>query len=98
MDVRTNVRISQTIPCLSTILKPAMTLSLTCRGCGTVLSAETEDELVAQGQEHAAEHGHTGPPPREHVLREFAATTLGSGSATKDWWVGCHLGCQNSSS
>jgi hypothetical protein len=57
-----------------------MTLSLTCRGCGTVLGAETEDELVALSQEHAAEHGHTGPPPREHVLREFAATTLGSGS------------------
>jgi hypothetical protein len=31
MDVRTNVRISETIPCLCTILEPAMTLGPTCR-------------------------------------------------------------------
>lgn len=45
-----------------------MTLSLTCHNCGKVLSAKTEDELVALGQEHANEHGHTQPLPREHVL------------------------------
>ena len=45
-----------------------MTLSLTCHGCGKVLAAETEDELVVLGQDHASEHGHHPPPPREHVL------------------------------
>ncbi len=45
-----------------------MTLSLTCRQCGTVLSADTEDELVALGQQRAERHGHTRPLSREHVL------------------------------
>ncbi len=45
-----------------------MTLSLTCRRCGTVLSAESEEELAALGQEHARQHGHTRPMSHEHVL------------------------------
>ena len=45
-----------------------MILSLTCHNCGRVLSAETEDELVDLGLEHANVHGHTEPLPREHVL------------------------------
>ena len=43
-------------------------LTLTCHSCGRVLGAETEDALVELGQAHAVEHGHTPPPPREHVL------------------------------
>ncbi len=45
-----------------------MTLSLTCRRCGTVLNAETEDELAALGQEHGRRHGHTQPMERDRVL------------------------------
>ncbi len=45
-----------------------MSLSLTCRNCGTVLSAETEDELAALGQAHAQEHGHTGQLDRRHII------------------------------
>jgi hypothetical protein len=47
-----------------------MTLSLTChnRDCRKVMTADTEDDLVRLGQEHAQEHGHHEPPPREHVL------------------------------
>lgn len=45
-----------------------MSLTLTCHSCQQVLSADTEDELVTLGQQHAAQHGHTPPQPRDHVL------------------------------
>lgn len=45
-----------------------MSMSLTCHSCDRVLSAETEDDLVRLAQQHAGEHGHHPPPPREHVL------------------------------
>jgi len=45
-----------------------MTLTLVCHSCGKVLSAETEDKLVDLGRAHSVEHGHTPPPPRDHVL------------------------------
>ena len=45
-----------------------MSLTLTCHSCQAVLSADTEDELVVLGQQHAVEHGHTPPPARDHVL------------------------------
>lgn len=45
-----------------------MTLSLTCRRCGTVLNAETEDELAALGQEHGRQHGHPEPMSHDRVL------------------------------
>lgn len=47
-----------------------MSLSLVCRnkGCGQVLTAETEDDLVSLAQQHATAHGHRGPIPREHVV------------------------------
>lgn len=48
-----------------------MSVELTCRSCGAVLTAETEDELVELGQEHAREHGHTKPQDREHVLERI---------------------------
>ena len=43
-------------------------LTLTCHSCGEVLTAEDEDELVTLAQAHAEGHGHSLPPPREHVL------------------------------
>lgn len=45
-----------------------MSLSLTCRNCGTMLTADTEDELAALGQTHAHEHGHTAPMDRKHII------------------------------
>ncbi len=45
-----------------------MSLSLTCRNCGTLLTADTEDELAALGQTHAHEHGHTAPRDRKHII------------------------------
>lgn len=45
-----------------------MSLSLTCRNCGTVLRADTEAELAALGQVHAQEHGHTAPIDRQHII------------------------------
>ena len=41
-------------------------LSLTCHSCDETMEAETEDEMVDLGIQHAQKHGHT--PPREHVL------------------------------
>lgn len=45
-----------------------MSPSLTCKNCGTVLRADTEDELAALGQEHAHQHGHTGPLDRRKIF------------------------------
>lgn len=41
-------------------------LSLTCHSCKETMQAETEDELVDLGIEHARKHGHA--PPLDHVL------------------------------
>ena len=36
-----------------------MAMQVTCPPCGEVISAETDEDLVAKGQEHArVEHGH----------------------------------------
>ena len=35
-----------------------MSLSMTCHGCGAVLTADTEDALAELGREHAVGHGH----------------------------------------
>lgn len=35
-----------------------MSVSITCRACGAVLTAETEDGLAELGAEHGASHGH----------------------------------------
>jgi hypothetical protein len=45
-----------------------MTLTLTCRRCRTVLTADSGDELVALGEDHARQHGHAGPASRDRVL------------------------------
>jgi Protein of unknown function (DUF1059) len=34
-----------------------MTLSMTCKRCRELITAETEDDLVAQVEEHARDHG-----------------------------------------
>lgn len=41
-------------------------LILVCHACDETMTAETEDEMVELGIEHATKHGHT--PPREHVV------------------------------
>ena len=42
-------------------------VELTCHACDVVLQAETEDELVELGIQHALSiHGHE--PSREHVI------------------------------
>ncbi|MGH8997682.1 MAG: DUF1059 domain-containing protein [Acidimicrobiales bacterium] len=47
-----------------------MTESLTCRPCGHVITAETEDQLVTDVIEHArSEHGHE--LARDHILAEL---------------------------
>jgi predicted small metal-binding protein len=43
-----------------------MRLSITCE-CGRVVSAETDDELVAEAQRHASE-AHDMDIPREQIL------------------------------
>lgn len=49
-----------------------MTVSLTCRACGKVLSADDEDALVELGAEHSREHGHCRdrgrPLSRDRIL------------------------------
>lgn len=48
-----------------------MTLSVTCKGCREVITAEDEDGLVAQVEAHARDHGGargTHIPSREHIV------------------------------
>ncbi len=46
-----------------------MSPSLTCRPCGHLITAETEDQLVTDVIDHArAEHGHE--LSRDHILVE----------------------------
>jgi hypothetical protein len=45
---------------------------ITCKACGDVLSAETEDEFVEVGQAHAAKHGHAYELSRQHILGRLA--------------------------
>lgn len=43
-------------------------LTITCHSCDLTMSADDLEDLVVQGQDHALGHGHTSPPPREHVI------------------------------
>lgn len=44
-------------------------VTVTCKGCGVELSAETEEELVSEVQTHIADaHPHGHEPSREQVL------------------------------
>lgn len=45
-----------------------MTLEMTCKRCGTAITAEDEDELVTQVKAHAAGHGRGPALSREHIL------------------------------
>jgi predicted small metal-binding protein len=44
-------------------------ITTTCKGCGTELTAESEEQLVSEVQEHIAEaHASAHSPSREQVL------------------------------
>jgi hypothetical protein len=48
-----------------------MTVSVTCNRCHELITAEDEDELVAQVEVHARDHGGAHGqhvPSREHIL------------------------------
>lgn len=45
-----------------------MSISLTCGPCGTVITAEDEDELVSAVQAHARDHDGSPELSREHIL------------------------------
>jgi Protein of unknown function (DUF1059) len=47
-----------------------MTVSVTCKRCDELITAEDEDELVAQVEAHARDHGAHGAhvPSRERIL------------------------------
>lgn len=46
-----------------------MSISLTCKGCKTVITARDEDELVAALQRHIVDdHNSSHSPTREQIL------------------------------
>ena len=46
-----------------------MSISLTCKGCKTVITGRDEDELVAQLQHHIIDdHNSSHSPTREQIL------------------------------
>ncbi|HVV30458.1 MAG TPA: DUF1059 domain-containing protein [Mycobacteriales bacterium] len=45
-----------------------MSISMTCGPCGSVITAEDEDQLVARVQAHAREHDGAPDLSREHIL------------------------------
>lgn len=50
-----------------------MTISMTCKHCGEVVTAQDEDSLVDRVQAHALthDHGHGPTLSREHILSRF---------------------------
>lgn len=61
-----------------------MMLSTVCKRCKQPITADTEDDLVAQVQAHARDHGGahgTHIPAREHILAHLHNDT---GSQTSD--------------
>jgi len=49
-----------------------MSLTMTCRHCGTEVAADDEDTLVERVQAHASEHEGGGPTlSRDHILSRF---------------------------
>jgi hypothetical protein len=49
-----------------------MSISITCKGCGKVLTAQTEEELAELGMAHGAEHGHAaGKLNHESVMKRL---------------------------
>ncbi len=53
-----------------------MTVSLTCRPCGTLITAESTDELVIQVQTHARDHDGAPELSREHILAHLHGEDL----------------------
>jgi Protein of unknown function (DUF1059) len=54
-----------------------MALSITCKRCRELITAETEDDLMAQVQEHARDHGGAHGrhvPPRARILAHLRRT------------------------
>jgi hypothetical protein len=48
-----------------------MTLTMTCKHCDEMLTAEDEDGLVELVQTHARAHGDKPPLSRDHILARF---------------------------
>jgi predicted small metal-binding protein len=57
-----------------------MTKQRVCPPCGSVLTAETDDELVAAVQEHARTR-HGADVERQHILDEATEADAASGAA-----------------
>lgn len=54
-----------------------MSLSIECRRCAQVLTADTEDDLAVEVVEHARTHGHELSP--DHILARIRAANPGEG-------------------
>lgn len=67
-----------------------MSLELRCHSCHNVLTAETEDELVDLGQQHAVGQPHA-PPPRAHVLARIRRHNPPDHSRADRTWRGGSL-------
>ena len=48
-----------------------MNLTMNCRHCDEVITADSEDELVDRVQAHARSHGDKPPLTREHILNRY---------------------------
>ena len=46
--------------------------TVTCKACGEVLTANTEEELMELGRQHGAKHGH----PQDKLNREGIAKRI----------------------
>lgn len=61
-----------------------MTISITCKRCKEPITAVDEDDLMAQVEAHARDHGGargTHVPSREHVLAHLRRRGPSDGSA-----------------
>jgi hypothetical protein len=59
-----------------------MTVSVTCKRCHELITAEDEDELVAQVEAHARDHG--GARSQHISTRERVLTHLGRQDAQEE--------------
>jgi hypothetical protein len=59
-----------------------MTFNLTCKHCRIVISADTEDDLVIQVQQHARGHDRPQELTREHILSRVSRQQPASGLGT----------------
>jgi hypothetical protein len=62
-----------------------MSVSITCRACGKVLTAETEDDLATLGTAHGATHGHDAARlTHEAALARVRHAVLDDAAASRD--------------